>query len=100
MALDASAVYLPGHGPALRDTSYIRQVREMLGLLVEAVDAGRARGLSVEQLKKEITLDAIRERFTKGDPKAERAFRAFVLQAGVESAWREAEERAALNGGR
>jgi glyoxylase-like metal-dependent hydrolase (beta-lactamase superfamily II) len=100
MALDASAVYLPGHGPALRDTSYIRQVQEMLGLLVETVDAGRARGLSVEQLKKEITLDAIRERFTKGDPKAERAFRAFVLQAGVESAWREADERAALKGGR
>ena len=40
-------VMLPGHGPVLRDTAYVHQVREMLGQIVDTARAVRARGDSL-----------------------------------------------------
>ncbi len=63
--LDASVI-LPSHGPLLRDRELLTMETRLLRTLVEEVAAARGRGLSLEQAKTSITLDAFREHFPSG----------------------------------
>jgi glyoxylase-like metal-dependent hydrolase (beta-lactamase superfamily II) len=80
-------VLFPGHGPVLRDRTYLRQVRDLLRGLVAEVDAAVADGLSLEQTQERVTLAAWKSGFAHGDPAAERAFDAFFVQPAVKRAW-------------
>jgi len=63
--LDASVI-LPSHGPLLRDRELLTMETRLLRTLVDEVAAARGRGLSLEQAKTSITLDAFREHFPSG----------------------------------
>jgi glyoxylase-like metal-dependent hydrolase (beta-lactamase superfamily II) len=80
-------VLFPGHGPVMRDRTYLRQVRDLLRGLVAEVDAAVADGLSLEQTQERVTLAAWKSGFAHGDPAAERAFDAFFVQPAVKRAW-------------
>ena len=57
-ALDGLPVdtFLPGHGPLLRDRTYLRQVRGLLQALVDRVKAAVAAGATLEQTQQQVTL--------------------------------------------
>ena len=88
-AMGATAI-VPGHGPVLRDHAYvdtvaalIRETRRQVGALVKE-------GLSLEDTRKRVTLDAYRRTLAADDYWRQRAFDEFFLQPAVEQAYKEA----------
>jgi glyoxylase-like metal-dependent hydrolase (beta-lactamase superfamily II) len=86
-ALDAIAgfeteVILPSHGPVLRDRELLEVERGLLRSLVTEVQRAIAEGKSLEETKKDVTLDGFRDFFGGGE-----AYRAGV-EAAVERAYR------------
>ena len=89
--LDVSVV-VPGHGPAIRDKSYLLLVTELFASIVTQVDAALARGAtSVDAVQAAVNLDAVRARFTNGDPALERRFRLYTAEI-VSKAFQEARD--------
>jgi len=88
-ALDAleADVLFPGHGPVLRDRTYLHQVRDLLRDLVAQVDAAVAQGLTLEETQERITLAEWKARFGQGDEAVERAFQSFFVDPAVKRAW-------------
>jgi cyclase len=92
MALHAAA-YVPGHGPVLRDTLYIGSVRRMLARVRDETRAAVARGDSLGQARKQITLADERDRVAGSDKWLRLLFRVFFLDPAVERAFAEARKR-------
>jgi glyoxylase-like metal-dependent hydrolase (beta-lactamase superfamily II) len=92
-ALDAD-VFFTGHGAIQRDRAYIDKLRALLGSLTEQVDAAVARGASLEDTKKAVTLEDWKKRFAGEDETIARAFDAFFVAPAVERAWRQAKGEA------
>lgn len=83
------AVFVPGHGPVLRDDAYPRQMRDLFAAIDTQVQASVARGATLDETRKAVDLAAFRERFA-GDSKVRRfAFGMYVAGPAVESAWRD-----------
>lgn len=61
-ALDAhpATTLVPGHGPALRDRAYLRQVRALLEASNARVEEKVRAGHTLEQIQEEVTLDDVR----------------------------------------
>lgn len=89
LALDATAI-VPGHGPVMRDTSYVRTLQSLLASLRSQVQAAAREGLTLEQTRKRLDLDRIRAELTRGDPLLEKAFGQFFLDSAVGQAYKEA----------
>ena len=85
-SLDAEVI-VPGHGPVLRDRTYLHQVRDLLRDLVAQVDAAVDEGLSLEQTQERVTLADWKTRFAAGDEGIETAFDSFFVQPAVKRAW-------------
>lgn len=60
-ALPAAAI-VPGHGPLMRDHTYVRAVRELLETAVSRVEAMAREGKTLEQVQEGINLDDVRKR--------------------------------------
>jgi cyclase len=80
-------VLFPGHGPPLRDRSYLREVRDLLRDLVGQVDVAVAEGLTLDQTREKVTLGEWKTRLAHGDAELERAFDAFFVGPAVQRAW-------------
>lgn len=87
--LGATAI-VPGHGPVLRDHTYlgtvaalVRETRRQVGALVKE-------GLSLEDTRKRVRLDEYRRMLAADDYWRGRAFDEFFLQPAVEQAYKEA----------
>jgi glyoxylase-like metal-dependent hydrolase (beta-lactamase superfamily II) len=61
-ALDAhpATMLVPGHGPVLRDRTYLRQVRALLEASNARVEERLRAGRTLEQIQEEVTLDDVR----------------------------------------
>jgi glyoxylase-like metal-dependent hydrolase (beta-lactamase superfamily II) len=62
LALRPSAI-LPGHGPVMRDTTYVHDVSRMLKSVHSQVAAAVARGDSLPAVRKAVDLSAFRQLF-------------------------------------
>ncbi|HSE12264.1 MAG TPA: hypothetical protein VLB69_06495, partial [Rudaea sp.] len=84
------AVFVPGHGPVLRNADYPRLMRDLFASINQQVAARVASGASLEDTRKAVDLSAFRDKFA-GDSKVRRfAFGMYVAGPAVESAWRDA----------
>ena len=84
------AVFVPGHGPVLRNADYPRQMRDLFASINDQVAASVAKGASLEDTRKAVDLAAFRDKFA-GDSKVRRfAFGMYVTGPAVESAYRDA----------
>ena len=83
-------VLFPGHGPVLRDRTYLRQVRGLLQALVDRVKTAVAAGATLEETQQQVTLQDWKAAFAGDDTGKQRAFEVFVLQPAVERMWRQA----------
>ena len=84
-AIEADVI-VTGHGPVQRDKAYIETVGSLLeSTLAQAREAVR-KGLSLEETRKAVNLDAFRQRLAGDDPARRRAFDAFFVTPAVERA--------------
>jgi cyclase len=89
LALRPSAI-IPGHGPVLRDDSYLKQMARLFASIKQQVEASVARGETLEQTRKSVNLDEFRTLFA-GDSRMRRlVFANYVRGPGVEAAFRDA----------
>jgi cyclase len=82
--------FFPGHGPVQRDRTYIEQLRGLLRTLTEQVGAAVAKGATLEETQKQVTLAEWQKVFAGTDETKNRAFEAFFVKPAVERAWRQA----------
>ncbi len=88
-SLEADILF-PGHGPPLRDRTYLHQVRGVLTTLVNDVEREVASGATLEETQERVTLSEWKETLSKKDASKERAFDQFFIAPAVERAWNQA----------
>jgi cyclase len=88
MAVPARTI-LPGHGPVMRDWSYIRQVKSALEQTLAAVAAAKKEGLTLQQTTERVQLPEIRDSFLKGVETRKAGYEAFFRTTLVRNAWEE-----------
>ena len=84
------AVWIPGHGPAMRDGAYTDRVIALIGHTRDAVAPLAARKVGMDQAKKDIDLSADRKRFVGDDAWLMRWFDRYWTQPFIDAAYREA----------
>jgi cyclase len=84
------AIIVPGHGPIMRDDSYLRLMGEMFASLAGQVDAARSRGETLEATRRSVRLDEWRTKFAGGSQLRAFLFDYYVTGPAVAAAYREA----------
>ncbi|HYX69972.1 MAG TPA: MBL fold metallo-hydrolase [Terriglobales bacterium] len=87
LAMDVSTI-VPGHGPVMRDKSYMQTVRRLLAELNDQTKQAVAQGLSLEDTKKKVTMQSYKDELTQGIPARVYAWDNYFMTA-VDSAWQE-----------
>jgi glyoxylase-like metal-dependent hydrolase (beta-lactamase superfamily II) len=88
-ALDVDVI-IPGHGPVLRDNDYLLQVKGLLQSVLQQTKAAADRGLSLEETRKEVDLEAFRIQFGGDDRMRNYAFRSYFITPAVKRGYEEA----------
>ena len=88
-------IVVPGHGEVLRDTSYIKLLKEMMQSVVSQVDAKVRRNpeISLEDVRKSLDLKTFREQICGGNQDSCGFFDYSVADKFVELAYHEAKAR-------
>jgi glyoxylase-like metal-dependent hydrolase (beta-lactamase superfamily II) len=86
------AIFVPGHGPVLRDASYATAMRDLFASIDRQVEAAVARGASLEETRKAVDLGELRKQFAGDSKVRDFAFGMYVAGPAVESAWHGARE--------
>ena len=87
MKFDATTLVL-GHGGLEHDFSYVRTVRDLLSTLVTQVQAEVAKGATLEEVQKRVTLADWRAKLS--DDLEKRSFDAYFVGPAVERAYKQA----------
>lgn len=90
--------FVPGHGPVLRDDSYLALMQELFEKVQKEVSAAAARGESLEETRKSVDLSDLRRRFAGDFGVRKVAFDNYVAGPSVAAAYREAEKRKRAGG--
>ena len=85
-----AAIIVPGHGPVFHDDAYLKQVTELLTSLASQTRAAVARGETLEQVRKSVNLDALRDRFAGGSLVRRTLFSTYVSGPGIQRAYEQA----------
>jgi glyoxylase-like metal-dependent hydrolase (beta-lactamase superfamily II) len=80
---------LPGHGPLLRDDSYVRQLRDFLASVDRQARAAIARGETLEQAKKSVDVESFRQAMAGDDPERRFLFAVYAVGPAVGAVYRE-----------
>jgi glyoxylase-like metal-dependent hydrolase (beta-lactamase superfamily II) len=84
------AVWIPGHGAAMRDDTYVAQVVDLIGHTRDAVAPLVKQGMTLDEMIKRVDLSADRARFVGDDPWLVRWFDRYWTQPFIDAAFREA----------
>jgi glyoxylase-like metal-dependent hydrolase (beta-lactamase superfamily II) len=84
------AIFVPGHGPAMRNADYVKQERDLFASIDTQVGAAVARGDTLEATRKTVDLSASRQQFAGASKVRQFAFGMYVTGPAVESAYRDA----------
>jgi cyclase len=87
--MKATAI-VPGHGPVMHDYAYFEQLKQLFAALTAQVKAAVAKGMSLEDTRKAVTLADFSQRFAGNDRFRKRAFQDFFVYPGVTRAYEEA----------
>ena len=83
-------VIVPGHGPVMRDDAHLRAMSRMLAAIRAQVAASVARGETLEQARRAVSLEEFRDRFAGDDPMLRLLFATYVADPAVARAWEDA----------
>jgi glyoxylase-like metal-dependent hydrolase (beta-lactamase superfamily II) len=81
-----ATTYVPGHGPVMRDDSYIRDVEALLADTRRQLEAMQAKGVSKSDAEKRLDAGAFRNRYIT-TPMRRQAFEQFFVKPAVAQAW-------------
>jgi glyoxylase-like metal-dependent hydrolase (beta-lactamase superfamily II) len=87
--LDAGII-IPGHGPLMRDKTYVDLVIALFESLLSQVAAAKQAGLSLEETRKKIDLSSFRDRMCGDDGFRRAMFGDSILREAVERAYQAA----------
>lgn len=92
-ALNAK-ILVPGHGPVMRDDSYLQLVTRLMNTVKQQTEAAMAKGATtLEDARKSVDLAEMRKSFA-GDSKVRRVlFSAYVAGPAVESAFKDSQAK-------
>jgi cyclase len=88
MTIPAAAV-LPGHGPVMRDWSYVRRVKAAIEQTIAAVAAAKKEGLTIAQTTERVQLPEVRDSFVQGVEMRRAGYEAFFRTSLIRNAWEE-----------
>jgi len=86
------AVIVPGHGPVMRDLSYVNQMARMFRTVREGTAAAISRGETLEQAQKDVDLEGLEQEFAGDSSLRATLFRNYVAGPAVAAAYRELHE--------
>ena len=89
LALKAS-VYVPGHGPVMKDDSYTRLMVRLLASIRQQTEAAVARGETLEQARKSVDLAEFRKALAGDSKLLNVLFSMYVADPAVMRAWQQA----------
>jgi glyoxylase-like metal-dependent hydrolase (beta-lactamase superfamily II) len=92
-------VLIPGHGPVMRDLSYVRSVHNWLHRIDRETRAAVSRGDSLRAAQKAVALDDVRLSLTKDEKWLNLLFRRFFVGPAVQSVFEEASDGATRSRG-
>ncbi len=84
------SMIVPGHGPVLRDDSYLKLMAELFTYIKQQAEAAVSRGESLEQARKSISLVEFRKKFVGESPVGRLSFGSYVVGPALAVAYREA----------
>ena len=87
------AVLIPGHGPVMRDDTFVRQEVALLASLKSQVEASVARGDALAQARKSVNLDEFKRQFAGSSQALGFIFDNYVASSGIAAAYRDATKR-------
>lgn len=87
------SVFVPGHGPVMKDDAYVRLVARLVASIRDQTAAAVARGETLEQAKKSVDLSEFRRAIAGDSQLRKLGFDNYVADPGVSVAWREAKEK-------
>lgn len=82
-------VMVPGHGPPMRDRSYVAQVREVMESVMAQSRAAYRPGMTAVELKKAVDVKALKERMAGDNAMIAANFDYMVGDLAVQRAWEE-----------
>lgn len=95
-----AATIIPGHGPVMTDTSYVRLMIRLLDSIKRQTEAAVARGENLEQMRKSVDLEEFRRAFA-GDSQHRRfIFENYVFLPATAAAYRQLTEKTAPPAGK
>jgi glyoxylase-like metal-dependent hydrolase (beta-lactamase superfamily II) len=86
-AMDADVI-VPGHGPAMHDKAYLRQVAELMESIDAQVNAAWHEGMTLDELRSRVDLAAMRERFAGSSAFIAANFDV-AARSAIERAWQQ-----------
>lgn len=87
---------VPGHGPVLRDDSYLKQMSELFAFIAHHVDKEVTGGATLEQTRSHIFLSQFEQSFAGDSRMRKLIFRSYVVGPAVEAAYLDAKGNTAL----
>jgi len=87
------AIIVPGHGPVLRDDSFLKTLSEMFASIQQQTEAAIARGETLEQTRKSVKLDEFRQRLAGDSLVRKVLFNSYVAYPAVAAAFHELSEK-------
>jgi glyoxylase-like metal-dependent hydrolase (beta-lactamase superfamily II) len=88
-AFNAQTLFL-GHGVMQHDADYVHQLRDLLDDMVSQVQAEVAKGATLDEVQRTVTLKDWEEKFAGEDRLKRQAFDEFFVQPAVERAYQQA----------
>ena len=85
-----AAIVVPGHGPVMRDDTYLEQLAGLFTSLAQQVDASVAKGATLEATRAAVHLEDWRNTFAGDSQLRAFLFDYYVTGPGVAAAYREA----------
>jgi cyclase len=84
------SVIVPGHGPVMRDDSFVRTLAEMFASISKQAEAAVARGETLEQARRSVNLEEFRKAFAGDSQLRSFLFHNYVAVPAVAAAYRQA----------
>ena len=84
------SIIVPGHGPVLRDDSYLATISEMFRSIADQTTAVVKRGGTLDEARKSIDLAAFKTRVAGDSPVRQMLFDSYVARPAVGAAFRDA----------
>ncbi|PYS86061.1 MAG: hypothetical protein DMF62_17165 [Acidobacteria bacterium] len=91
-------IYVPGHGPIMRDDTYLNSMIALMNSIKRQAEASAKRGETFEQMRGSVNLEEFRRAFAGESQHRSFIFRNYVTLPAVAAAYRQLNPSAAASG--